>query len=78
MLLNILMCNIRSEPYFLYLLSQELEIGKSHLTSDTVSVAQSFMTLCNPMDYSPPDSSVQGISQARILKWVAITFSNKR
>ena len=30
---------------------------------------------CNPVDCSPSDSSVQGISQARILKWVAISFS---
>ena len=32
-------------------------------------------TLCNPMDCSPPGSSVHGISQARILEWVAISFS---
>ena len=38
-------------------------------------VAESFPTLCNPMDYRPPASSVHGISQARILEWVAITFS---
>ena len=39
------------------------------------SVAQSCLTLCNPMDYSLPGSSVQGILQARKLEWVAITFS---
>ena len=32
-------------------------------------------TLCNPMDYSPPGSSVHEILQARILEWVAIFFS---
>ena len=32
-------------------------------------------TLCNPMDYSPPGSSIHGIFQARILEWVAIPFS---
>ena len=32
-------------------------------------------TLCDPMDYSPPGSSVHGILQARILEWVAIPFS---
>ena len=32
-------------------------------------------TLCNPMDCSPPSSSVHGIFQARILEWVAISFS---
>ena len=30
---------------------------------------------CDPMDYNPPGSSVLGILQARILKWVAISFS---
>ena len=33
-------------------------------------------TLCNPIDSSPPVSSVPGILQARILEWVAISFSN--
>ena len=32
-------------------------------------------TLCDPMDWSLPGSSVQGILQARILEWVAISFS---
>ena len=32
---------------------------------------QSCLTLCNPMDCSPPGSSVRGILQARILEWVA-------
>ena len=36
---------------------------------------QSCPTLCNPMDNSPPGSSVHGIFQARILKWVAISSS---
>ena len=38
-------------------------------------VAQSCPTLCNPMDCSPPGSSVHGIFQAWILKWVAISLS---
>ena len=37
-------------------------------------VAQSCLTLCNPMDFSPPGSSVHGISQARVLEWIAISF----
>ena len=36
---------------------------------------QSCLTLCNPMDRSPPGSSVHGILQARILEWVAMPFS---
>ena len=39
------------------------------------SVAQSCPTLCNPMDCSPPGSSVHGIFQARILEWVDISSS---
>ena len=35
-------------------------------------VAQSCLTLCDPMDCSPPGSSFHGILQARILEWVAI------
>ena len=38
-------------------------------------VAQSSPTLCDPVDCSLPGSSVQGILQARILDWVAISFS---
>ena len=37
---------------------------------------QSCLTLCYPMDSSPPGSSVPGILQARTLEWVAISFSN--
>ena len=37
---------------------------------------QSCLTLCDPIDSSPPDSSVPGILQARTLEWVAISFSN--
>ena len=36
---------------------------------------QSCLTLHDPMDYSLPDFSVQGISQARILEWVAVSSS---
>ena len=39
------------------------------------SVAQSCLTVCDPMDFSPPGSSIHGISQARILEWVVISFS---
>ena len=39
------------------------------------SCAQSRLTLCDPMDHSPPGSSVCGNSQARILEWIAISFS---
>ena len=38
-----------------------------------LSVAQSCLTLCNPMDCSPSGSSVHGICQAGILEWVAVS-----
>ena len=40
-----------------------------------VLVTQSFPTLCNPMDSNPLGSYVRGILQARILEWVAISYS---
>ena len=39
------------------------------------SVAQWYPTLCDPMDCSPPGSSVHGVFLARIFEWVAISFS---
>ena len=40
-------------------------------------VVQSCLTLCDPMDGSPPGFSVHGIFQARELEWVVISFSAK-
>ena len=40
-------------------------------------VTQLCPTLCDPMDCSPPGSSVHGLLQARILEWLAITFSRR-
>ena len=40
-----------------------------------VLVTQLCPTLCNPIDYSMPGSSVHGILQARILEWVTISYS---
>jgi len=39
------------------------------------SVAKSCQTFCDPMDCSPPGSSVHGVLQAKILDWVATSFS---
>ena len=38
-------------------------------------VAQSCLTLCDPVDCSPPGSSLHGIFQAKVLEWLAISFS---
>ena len=45
---------------------------KSHMRAWWLSCDQLF---CNPVDYSPPGSSVHRISQANLLEWVAILFS---
>ena len=37
---------------------------------------QSYLTLCDPIDGSPPGSPIPGILQTRTLEWVAISFSN--
>jgi len=42
-----------------------------------VKLLQSCLTLCGPMDHSPPGSSVHGILQERILEWVAMTSSRR-
>ena len=44
-------------------------------TASAYLVAQSCLTLCDPMDCSPPGLSARGSLQARILEWVAISFS---
>ena len=44
----------------------------------TAKLLQSCLTLCDPIDGRPPGSPVPGILQARILEWVAISFSNAR
>ena len=42
---------------------------------EKVLVAQSCLILCDPLDSSPPGSSVHGILQARIVEWVSMPFS---
>ena len=40
-----------------------------------VSVTQSCLSVCDPMDYSPPGSFVHGVLRARVLDWIAMPFS---
>ena len=49
----------------------------NHQKVKVKSLSRSCPTLCDPVDCSLPGSSVQGILQARILEWVAISFANK-
>ena len=53
---------------------QKIGPGRHFVISSLVwsEVAQSCLTLCDPLDWSPAGSSVHGILQARILEWVAI------
>jgi len=54
-------------------------IFSNHNTAAAAAAAKSLQscpTLCDPIDGSPPGSPVPGILQARILEWVAISFSN--
>ena len=53
----------------------EVACPRSHSSPVACLVAQSCPTLCDPMDCSPPGSSVCGTSQAGILEWVAISSS---
>ena len=64
-------------------LSQSLLLSPDFERALEVTVAaaaakslQSCLTLCYPIDSSPPGSPVPGILQARTLEWVAISFSN--
>ena len=50
-------------------------IKSSGASSERLPLPPSCLTLCDYADYSPPGSSVHGISQARLLEWVAISFS---
>ena len=54
---------------------RELRTGPRVWLKVTALVSQSCLTLCGPVDCSPPDTSVHGILQARILEWEAVPFS---
>ena len=56
----------------------KLYLGRAYAATAAAAAKslQSCPTLCDPIDGSPPGSSVPGILQARILEWVAISFSN--
>ena len=61
-------------------IKRHLLLGRKALTNllaaATAKSRQSCLTLCDPIDDSPPGSAVPGILQARTLEWVAISFSN--
>ena len=79
LLANILMgfssSNLWPSDITTILISWKIVGGKLFITHAAKSL-QSCPTLCDPIDGSPPGSSVPGILQARTLAWVAISFSN--
>ena len=65
------------EKYYVLLNSQSEFVPYSRFFKKPIIVVRVLLclTLCDPMDYNLPGSSVCGIFQARILKWVAISYS---
>ena len=55
--------------------SHKKEQKVNTVMKEKVLVAQSCLILCDPLDSSPPGSSVHGILQARIVEWVSMPFS---
>ena len=82
-LLEVLAIEIRQEKEVKGIQFRKEEVKQSYFADDICrklkesesEVAQLYLTLSNPMDCSLPRSSIHGIFQARILEWVAISFS---
>ena len=52
-----------------------MKLGAAAAAAAAAKSLQSCPTLCDPIDGSPPGSSIPGILQARTLEWVAISFT---
>ena len=83
LVINILLCLFISNIFYIYSMKKMVQTvwvlqGITFfyvMCLSYVLVIQSCLTLCDPMDCCPPGSSVYGILQAWILKWVAISSS---
>ena len=62
--------------FFFFFLSYKSPLYFPGTAAAAVKSFQSCLTLCNPIDGSPPGSPVPGILQARTLEWVAISLFN--
>ena len=62
--------------YYCLILSQTHRQSSIPSAAAAAKSLQSCLTLCDPIDGSPPGFPVPGILQARTLEWVAISFSN--
>ena len=65
----------KNSVYLLYWLSPFKHLPQCLTYAAAAKSLQSCPTLCNPIDSSPPGSSIHGIFQARVLEWGAIAFS---
>ena len=79
--LNGLTVSLRATEPSAYFRTPHYTSSSQHSTSifdyyTTTKSRQSCSTLCDPIDGSPPGSTIPGILQARTLEWVAISFSN--
>ena len=68
-------CTVYIQHLYNYLCMLYYKYLYKYLYTMHAKSLQLCLTLCNPMDCGPPGSSVHGILQARILGWVAISFS---
>ena len=69
--LNIVVIKKKKKKNTLHLCSHE-----SNKAAAAAKSLQSCLTLCDPIDGSPPGSTIPGILQTRTLEWVAISFCN--
>ena len=69
---------VSSSPVFVFTVDCLTHHAYGCLLKSESEVAQSCPTLSDPMDCSPPGSSVRGIFQARVLEWGAVAFSESR
>ena len=66
----------RPLPHTIHRYQLKVNLDLNAAAAAAAKSLQSCPTLCNPIDDSPPGSSVHGILQARVLEWGAIAFSS--
>ena len=70
---NLLFCTFAAHEHF----KKGSLASPSFISAAAAKSLQPCLTLCNPIDGSPPGSPIPGILQARTLEWVVISFSNE-
>ena len=70
------MASLHREMFLVFLRLYVLLLSCVFYAAAAAKSLQSYPTLCDPIDSSPPGSRVHGILQARTLEWDAISFSN--